>query len=52
VTIVVANQFRTDTFGNPGLGFALAFSMIVVIGFTIAIYTISRRRAERWLRRS
>jgi putative spermidine/putrescine transport system permease protein len=50
VTIVVANQFRTDTFGNPGLGFALAFSMIVVIGFTIAIYTISRRRAERWLR--
>jgi putative spermidine/putrescine transport system permease protein len=52
VTIVVANQFRTDTFGDPGLGFALAFSMIVVIGFTIAIYTISRRRAERWLRRA
>jgi putative spermidine/putrescine transport system permease protein len=52
VTIVVANQFRTDTFGDPGLGFALAFSMIVVIGFTIAIYTISRRRAERWLQRS
>ncbi len=52
VTIVVANQFRTDTFGDPGLGFALAFSMMVVIGITIAMYTYSRRRAERWLRRA
>jgi len=51
VTIVVANQFRTDTFGDPGLGFALAFSMMVVIGLTIALYTWSRRRAERWTRR-
>ncbi len=48
VTIVVANQFRTDTFGDPGLGYALAFSMMVVIGITIALYTWSRRRAERW----
>jgi putative spermidine/putrescine transport system permease protein len=52
VTIVLANQFRTDTFGDPGLGYALAFSMILVIGVTIAVYTISRRRAERWLRRA
>jgi putative spermidine/putrescine transport system permease protein len=51
VTIVVANQFRTDTFGDPGLGFALAFSMMVVIGLTIALYTWSRRRAERWTRK-
>lgn len=52
VTIVVANQFRTDTFGDPGLGYALAFSMMIVIGITIAIYTYSRRRAERWLQRA
>jgi putative spermidine/putrescine transport system permease protein len=52
VTIVIANQFRTDTFGNAGLGYALAFSMMVVIGVTVAIYTYSRRRAERWLQRS
>jgi putative spermidine/putrescine transport system permease protein len=52
VTIVVANQFRTDTFGDPGLGYALAFSMIVVVAVTVLVYTYSRRRAELWLRRS
>jgi putative spermidine/putrescine transport system permease protein len=52
ITIVVANQFRTDTFGDPGLGYALAFSMMVVIGITVALYTYSRRRAERWLQRA
>ncbi|MEN9246355.1 MAG: ABC transporter permease subunit, partial [Thermostichales cyanobacterium SRBZ-1_bins_19] len=48
VTVVVANQFRTDTFGDPGLGYALASSMIVVIGMTIGVYMASRRWAERW----
>lgn len=52
VTIVIANQFRTDTFGDPALGYSLAFSMMIVIGITIAIYSYSRLRAERWLRRS
>ncbi len=52
VTIVVANQFSTDTFGNPGLGFALAFSMMVVVGITVALYTWSRHRAERWTRKA
>ncbi|MDX2139080.1 MAG: ABC transporter permease subunit [Chloroflexota bacterium] len=52
ITIVVANQFRTDTFGDPGLGYALAFSMILVIAITVMIYTYSRNRAERWLRRT
>ncbi len=51
VTIVVANQFRTDTFGDPGLGYALAFSMMVVIAITVALYTYSRRQAERWLQK-
>jgi putative spermidine/putrescine transport system permease protein len=50
ITIVVANQFRTDTFGDPGLGYALALSMIAVIVVTVMIYTYSRSRAERWLR--
>lgn len=52
VTIVVANQFKTDTFGDPGLGYALAFTMIVVVAITVMVYTYSRRRAERWLQRS
>ncbi|MBK8022259.1 MAG: ABC transporter permease subunit [Chloroflexi bacterium] len=52
VTIVVSNQFRTDTFGDLGLGYSLAFSMMVVIAVTVMMYTYSRRRAERWLRRT
>ncbi len=52
ITIVVANQFNTDTFGDPGLGYALALSMIAVIVVTVMIYTYSRSRAERWLRRA
>jgi len=52
VTVVIANQFRTDTFGNPGLGYALAFSMMVVIGITVMIYTYSRRRSAQWLKRN
>ncbi|GAB4212773.1 MAG: ABC transporter permease subunit [Synechococcales cyanobacterium] len=50
VTVVVANQFRTDTFADPGLGYALAASMIVVIGLTILVYIYSRRLAEQWRR--
>lgn len=52
ITVVVANQFRTDTFGDPGLGYALATSMMLVIGITVLIYTYTRRLAERWLRRT
>jgi putative spermidine/putrescine transport system permease protein len=52
ITIVVANQFRTDTFGDPGLGYGLALSMIVVIAITVMVYTYSRSRAERYLRRT
>jgi putative spermidine/putrescine transport system permease protein len=51
VSVLVGNQFRTDTFGDPGLGYALAFGMIVVIAITVAVYTYSRRRAAQWTSR-
>ncbi len=48
VTVMVSAQFSTDSFANPGLGSALAFGMIVIIGVTILLYSWMRRRAERW----
>jgi putative spermidine/putrescine transport system permease protein len=50
ITVAVSNQFRTDALGDPGLGNALAFGMIVVMAVTIAIYSLFRRRSERWLK--
>lgn len=51
VSILVGAQFRTDTFQNPGLGNAIAFAMVVVMGITILIYTYFRRISARWLSR-
>jgi len=51
VTLLVTAQFSTDSLANPGLGNALAFGMIVVMAFTILIYTYCRRISMRWLAR-
>jgi putative spermidine/putrescine transport system permease protein len=36
--------------GSPGLGYALAFGMIMITGFANAIYIWLRVRSERWLK--
>jgi putative spermidine/putrescine transport system permease protein len=36
--------------GSPGLGYALAFGMIVITGAANALYIWLRSRSERWLR--
>jgi putative spermidine/putrescine transport system permease protein len=35
---------------NPGLGYALALGMVVVMAISITGYTLLQRRTERWLR--
>jgi putative spermidine/putrescine transport system permease protein len=50
VTIVIGSQLRGDALGDPGLGYALALGMVVVMAIAIAGYTILQRRTERWLR--
>jgi putative spermidine/putrescine transport system permease protein len=50
VTIVIGSQLRGDILGDPGLGYALALGMVVVMAIAIAGYTILQRRTERWLR--
>lgn len=50
VTNVISNQISGDVFHNPGLGYALAMGMIVIMAVAIAIYARLQRVSERWLR--
>lgn len=50
VTIVIGAQIRGDVLNNPGLGYALALGMVVIMGLSIALYTLLQRRTARWLR--
>jgi putative spermidine/putrescine transport system permease protein len=50
VTIVIGSQLRGDALGNPGLGYAMALGMVVVMALAIFGYTVLQRRTERWLK--
>jgi putative spermidine/putrescine transport system permease protein len=50
VTNVISNQISGDVFHNPGLGYALAMGMVVVMAIAIAIYARLQRISERWLK--
>ncbi len=50
VTIVIGSQIKGDVLHNPGLGYALAIGMVVVMIVAMTIYYYLRRRSERWLR--
>jgi len=49
-TILIGAQIRGDVLNNPGLGYALALGMVVVMAISIAGYSVLQRRTERWLR--
>ncbi|MBS0564597.1 MAG: ABC transporter permease subunit [Proteobacteria bacterium] len=50
VPILLFAQIRGDVLGNPNLGYALAFGMIVVTGIANGVYIWLRARSERWLK--
>ena len=50
VTILIGAQIRGNVLYDPGLGFALAIGMIVIMAFSIGMYSWLQRRSERWLR--
>lgn len=50
VPIQLFAQIRGDVLGNPNLGYAMAFGMIVVTGIANVVYIWLRIRAERWLK--
>jgi putative spermidine/putrescine transport system permease protein len=50
VTILLYAQIRGDVLHDQGLGYALAFGMIVITGAANLFYIWMQRRSERWLR--
>lgn len=50
VTIVIGQQIRGDVLGDPNLGYALAFGMVVIMALSITLYTLLQRRTSRWLK--
>jgi putative spermidine/putrescine transport system permease protein len=49
-TLEISSQMRGDVLHNPGLGYALAMGMVIIMAIAIAAYSILQRRSERWLR--
>lgn len=49
-TIVIGAQLRGDVLNDPGLGYAMAFGMVIIMTVVMTGYTILQRRAERWLK--
>jgi putative spermidine/putrescine transport system permease protein len=50
VTLLIGAQISGDVLHNPGLGFAMAMGMIVIMAIAIFLYSLFQRRSERWLR--
>ena len=48
-TLLIGQQISGDVLHNPGLGYAVAMGMVIIMAFSIFIYSILQRRSERWL---
>ncbi len=49
-TLLIGTQISGDVLHNPGLGYAVAMGMVLIMAVSIGIYTLLQRRSERWLR--
>ena len=50
VTIQIGAQIRGDVLYNPGLGYAMAIGMVVVMAISLGGYSWLQAKTERWLR--
>jgi putative spermidine/putrescine transport system permease protein len=50
VPVIIGAQISGDVLHNPGLGYAMAMGMVLIMGVSIAVYQLLQRRAERWRR--
>ena len=50
VPIMLFAQIRGDVLGNPHLGYAMAFGMILITALANILYIWLRMRSERWLK--
>jgi len=48
-TLLIGQQISGDVLHNPGLGYAVAMGMVIIMALSIMIYSILQRRSERWL---
>jgi putative spermidine/putrescine transport system permease protein len=49
-TLLIGQQISGDVLHNPGLGYAVAMGMVLIMAFSIIIYSVLQRRSERWLK--
>jgi putative spermidine/putrescine transport system permease protein len=49
-TLLIGQQISGDVLHNPGLGYAVAMGMVIIMGLSIVLYSVLQRRSERWLR--
>jgi putative spermidine/putrescine transport system permease protein len=49
-TILIGSQIRGDVLHNPGLGFAVALGMVVIMAVSIAGYSWLQQQTARWVR--
>lgn len=50
ITIAISDRLSGDVLHEPGVGFAMAMGMVVIMAATLLAYTFLQRRAERWRR--
>jgi putative spermidine/putrescine transport system permease protein len=48
-TLLIGQQISGDVLHNPGLGYAVAMGMVMIMALSILIYSVLQRRSERWL---
>lgn len=50
VTIQIGAQIRGDVLHNPGLGYAMAMGMVIIMAIALGGYSWLQKLSERWLR--
>jgi len=50
ITIQIGAQIRGDVLHNPGLGYAMAMGMVIIMAVSLAGYSLLQRKTERWLK--
>jgi putative spermidine/putrescine transport system permease protein len=50
VTIQIGAQIRGDVLYNPGLGYAMAVGMVVIMAISLGGYSWLQAKTERWLK--
>ena len=50
VPVIIGAQISGDVLHNPGLGYAMAMGLVLIMTVALILYSILQRRAERWRR--